>query len=200
MEVTGRALLWVKHGDGDAPTQIYFIPTPWIIEIDPLQAWWKIRPTHSTGAEFTIPGDQIVNLHYPNPEGYHPNEVISPLSRVTEAILTDEKIQTAQHRAFINGIYPSVILTAGKLPGMHGQPGERPTFTPQQREDLITAIRQRYAGVMSRGRTLSPRFAYRRCEKFSQSVAEMDFSNSSKIIKSRMFAGLWCQPNFVGRA
>ena len=104
LEVTGTTLLWVKQGDGDAPTQIYFIPTPWIIEIDPLQAWWKIWPTHSTGAEFTIPGDQIVNLHYPNPEGYHPNEVISPLSRVTEAILTDEKSHTAQHRAFINGI------------------------------------------------------------------------------------------------
>jgi HK97 family phage portal protein len=196
LEVTGRAVLWVSKGKDR--TSIFFLATPWITEIDPLQTWWKVRPTYAQ-QEFTIPGDEIVNIHYPSCEGYHPNDVISPLARVAEAVLTDQQIQTAQHAAFKNGIFPSVILTAGKLPGMGpGIPGERPTLTSQQREDLIATIRAAYRGVNSAGEPLIIDSLIESIEKFSQTVMEMDFGNSSKITKSRVLQGYGVSPILLG--
>jgi len=184
LEVTGRTLWWLRKQDGQ--TQILFIPTPWIYEIDPLRAWYRIRPVYSASAEFDIPGEECVELHYPSPDGGLPTEVLSPLQRVCEAVKSDQQIQIAQSAAIRNGIYPSVILTAGKLPGANGQPGERPTFTPQQREDLVTAIRQRFAGVTSMGEPLILDSLIERIDRLNQSAVELDFSNSSKIIKGRV--------------
>jgi phage portal protein BeeE len=138
LEVTGRGVLWIsKERDR---TNIMHIPTSWIIEIEPRQQWFKIRPLYSTD-EFTLPGDEIFNWHYPDPAGTGPNEVISPLGRAAEAVLTDQQIQTAQHSAFTRGVYPSVILTAGRLPGEGpGMPGQRPILTTDQRADLMSDL------------------------------------------------------------
>ncbi len=183
LEVTGRAVLWVNK----ETNWIFFIPTPWIIEIDKLQLWWKVRPTHSADDAITIPGEEIVNLHYPSPTGDEPNEVISPLSRIADAVLTDESIATAQERAFRNGIFPKVVLTAGRLPSnVQGVPGERPTFTAQQRADLIAAITSAYKGVVNADEPIILDSLIEKIEKFSQSIMEMDFIGSSKVTKSRI--------------
>jgi HK97 family phage portal protein len=196
LEVTGRAVLWIsKERDR---TNILHIPTTWLQEIEPQQKWFKIRPLYSPD-EFTLPGDEILNWHYPNPDGYGPNEVISPLARAAEAVLTDQQIQTAQHSAFKNGIFPSVILTAGKLPGMGpGIPGERPTLTSSQREDLIATIRAAYRGVHSAGEPLILDSLIESITKFSQTVMEMDFGNSSKITKSRVLQAYGVSPILLG--
>ena len=200
LEITGRGVWWVAKGQetGDGwPTNIFYIPTSWIIEIDPLQRWWKVRPLHSTD-EFTIDGSEIVNLHYPSPDGAHPNEVLSPLSRVSEAVLTDGAIQTAQLSAFQRGIFPQVIVTAGRLPGVLGVPGERPTITPQQRVDLITAIKSAVGGVLKAGEPIIIDSLIERVEKFSQTVQEMDFGGSSKITKSRVLSAWNVSPALLG--
>jgi HK97 family phage portal protein len=203
LEITGRGVWWIAKGTretGDGwGTNIFFIPTAWIIEIDPLQERWKIRPTHSPTDEFTIPGDEILNLHYPSPDGSHPNEVLSPLAKTAEAVLTDQSIQIAQQRAFKNGIFPKVILTAGRLPGAMGVPGERPTFTPQQRVDLLTAIESAYAGAMNNSdKPIILDSLIEKIEKFSQTIMEMDFIGSSKITKGRVLQAYGVSPALLG--
>ncbi len=200
VEVTGRGLWWVTDGiEGRTGKGILFIPSAWIVEIDPLQTWWKIRPTYST-QDFTIPGDEVVNFHYPSPEGNSPNEVISPLSKVSEAVLTDLQIQTAQHSAFKNGIFPKVILTAGRLPsGVAGVPGERPTFTPQQRIDLLAAIQGAYRGVINSDEPIILDSLIEKIERFSQTIMEMDFMGSSKITKARVMQGWGVSAHSSGR-
>jgi phage portal protein BeeE len=92
-----------------------------------------------------------------------------------------------------------VILTAGRLPSnVQGLPGERPTFTPQQREDLIAAIRSAYRGVTNAGEPLILDSLIEKIEKFSQSVVEMDFSNSSKITKARVLQAYGVSPILLG--
>jgi phage portal protein BeeE len=201
LEITGRGVWWISKGTRQTAdglgTSVMHIPTPWITKISPLQDQWTIRPTYST-EEFTIPGDEVLNLHYPDPDGTHPNDVISPLSKIAEAVLTDQAISTAQERAFRNGIFPKVVLTAGRLPGVNGMPGERPTFTPQQREDLVTAIKGAYQGVINSDQPIILDSLIDKIERFSQTIMEMDFIGSSKVTKSRILQAYGVSPILLG--
>jgi phage portal protein BeeE len=199
LEITGRALWWISQGTretADGPgTSIMHIPTTWLVSVDPKRTVWKIRPTGSV-EEFEIPGDQVCDYHYPDPSD--PNGVISPLTRVAEAVLTDQQIQTAQHMAFRNGIFPRVVLTAGKLPGTNGVPGERPVFSPQQREDLIAAIKGAYQGVTSSDEPVILDGLIESITKFSQTSEEMDWMQSSKLTKARVLQAYGVSPILLG--
>ncbi len=198
LEITGRALWWINQRDerkAGIGTSILHIPSEWIVKINPLQTEWTIRPATST-EEFVLSGDELLHLHYPDPQD--PRGVISPLSRVAEAVLTDQQIQTAQHSAFKNGVFPKVILTAGRLPGVNGMQGERPTLTPQQRVDLLAAVKGAYRGVVNADEPIILDSLIEKVEKFSQTVIEMDFSNSSKITKARVLQAYGVSPILLG--
>jgi HK97 family phage portal protein len=199
LELTGRALLWVSKDTRETPqgkvTQILHIPTHWIVSVDPMQTQWKIRPRNSA-EDFIIPGSEILHLHYPNPAD--PRDVISPLSRIAEAVLTDQNIQTAQHAAFHNGIHPKVILTAGRLPGTAGVPGERPALTPDQREEITAMIKRYYAGATAADEPFIVDGLIESITKLSNSIVEMDFMDSSKLTKSRVLQAYGVSPILLG--
>jgi HK97 family phage portal protein len=200
LEITGRALWWISKGtrdtsNGGPATSILHIPTHWIVSVDPMQTAWKIRPTNSA-EDFTISGDEILHLHYPDPAD--PRGVISPLARVAEAVLTDQEIQTTQHSAFRNGIFPKVILTAGRLPSAPGLPGERPTLTVDQREELIATIRTYYAGACAADQPFIIDGLIENITKLSNTIAEMDFIDSSRLTKSRVLQAYGVSPILLG--
>jgi HK97 family phage portal protein len=199
LEITGRFLWWIQKGSrpaSDGSTiRILPIPTPWIVSVDPLQTSWKIRPRGSA-EDFTIPGDEILNVHYADPAD--PRGVISPLSRISEAVLTDQNIQTAQHSAFNNGLMPKIILTAGRLPGAAGVPGERPVLSVDQREELFAMFRRYYAGALAADTPFIVDGLIESVQKLSNTVAEMDFLNSGKVTKSRILQAYGVSPILLG--
>ncbi|MGE3180936.1 MAG: phage portal protein [Phycisphaerae bacterium] len=196
LEICGRSLWWVTKDtrDGNKPT-ILHLPTPWIVGVDPQRTAWKIRPNGAV-EEFTIRGDEVLHLFYPDPAD--PNGAISPLSRIAEAVLVDQEIQTGQHAAFENGVFPKVILTAGRLPDTPGMPGERPTLTADQRRQIIYAIKQAYGGTMNSGEPLILDSLIEKVEKLSHTPSEMDWMNSSKLTKSRILQAYGVSPILLG--
>ena len=194
LELTGRALWWVTQDNGRQV--ILHIPTSWIVSVDARRTVWNIRPNGST-QEFSLPGDEVVHYFYPDPAD--PLGAISPLSRIGEAVLTDEEISTAQFSAFRNGIFPKVVLTAGRLPdGPEGMKGERPCLTAEQRQDLIAAIKGVYQGSLRADQPFIIDGLIEDITKLSNTIAEMDFLNSGKLTKSKVLQGFGVSPILLG--
>lgn len=192
LEVTGRALLWCP---ADRRTLLH-VPTNWLVSVDAKRTAWTIRPDGATD-EFDLPGDEVVNLAFPDPSD--PLGCVNPLSRFAEAILTDEEIGTAQYSAFRNGLFPKVVLTAGRLPGTpDGGPGQRPVLEPEQRADLITAIKGAYAGTLRSDEPFIIDGLIERIDKFSHSLAEMDFVDSAKLTKAKVLQAYGVSPILLG--
>ena len=193
LELTGRALWWVTQDNGRQV--VLHIPTSWIVSVDARRTVWNIRPNGST-QEFPLPGDEVVHFFYPDPAD--PLGAISPLSRIGEAVLTDEAISTAQFAAFRNGIFPKVILTAGRLPDSDGIKGERPCLTSEQRQDLIGAIKGVYQGSLKADEPFIIDGLIEDITKLSNTIAEMDFLNSGKLTKSKVLQGFGVSPILLG--
>lgn len=194
LELTGRALWWVTQDDGRQV--ILHIPTSWIVSVDARRTVWKIRPNGST-EEFPLPGDEVVHYFYPDPAD--PLGAISPLSRIAEAVLTDEEISTAQFKAFRNGIFPKVVLTAGRLPDSpDGIKGQRPSLSAEQRQQLIGAIKGVYQGTLRADEPFIIDGLIESITKVSNSIAEMDFLNSAKLTKSKVLQGFGVSPILLG--
>lgn len=110
----------------------------------------------------------------------------------------DEQLQLSQAAAFANGIKPGVILTAGRLPGVGSVPGQRPVLTPEQRKQLITAIKNAYQGVIKNGDPIIVDGLIEAIEKFSNTPDEMDYLNSGTQLKSRIMQAFGVNPLIVG--
>ncbi len=145
LELTGRAVVGVKGLTRDTarPHDADSAHSHALDRVGHADAGQVGDPSAEQAQDFTIPGDEILHLHYPNPAD--PRDVISPLARIAEAVLTDQSIQTAQHSAFHNGIHPKIILTAGRHPDQPGIPGSRPVLTPDQREEITAMIKHYYS-------------------------------------------------------
>lgn len=194
LELTGRALWWVTKDNGRQV--ILHIPTSWIVSVDARRTVWKIRPNGST-EEFPLSGDEVCHFFYPDPAD--PLGAISPLSRIAEALLTDEEISTAQFKAFRNGIFPKVVLTAGRLPDSpNGVKGNRPCLTAEQRQQLITAIKGAYQGTLRADEPFIIDGLIEDISKLSNTIAEMDFLNSAKLTKSKVLQGFGVSPILLG--
>lgn len=194
LELTGRALWWVSQDNGRQV--ILHIPTSWIVSVDARRTEWNIRP-HGSTEEFPLPGNEVVHFFYPDPAD--PLGAIAPLSRIAEAVLTDEEISTAQFKAFRNGIFPKVILTAGRLPDLpNGLKGNRPCLTAEQRRQLITAIKGAYQGTLRADEPFIIDGLIEDITKLSNTIAEMDFLNSAKLTKAKVLQGFGVSPILLG--
>lgn len=184
LEVCGVGLWWMTS-TADGRNQIYQLPPHWLESTNRMRTTFRVRPDGATQA-FEIPAEEIVFFSFPDP--FDPMGFCSPLARVADAILTDESISTSQRSAFSNGLFPQIILTAGRLPSdpVTKLPGERPVLEGWQRRELVEAIRSIHRGVLNSHEPLILDGMIERIDKLSNSVAEMDFINSGKITKSRV--------------
>ncbi len=132
------------------------------------------------------------------PDPSDPFGAMSPLSAQAAAVDADEAIQEAQRRAFENGVFPKVVLTAGRLPGMGGETGPRPVLGEDQRKQIIHAIKSLYGGVAKYDEPLILDGLIESVTKISNTPAEMDFLASGKQTKSRIFQAFGINPLIVG--
>jgi len=195
LELTGRSLWWATQEDGE--DRLFHLPSHWIQSTDRKRTVWNIRPDGATES-FPIPGDEVMHAYYPDPSD--PMGCISPLGRIIDGVLADESISTAQRAAFENGIFPKVVLTAGRMPSdpVTKLPGERPMLEDWQRRELIEAIRTVYRGSLRADEPFIIDGMIENITKLSNTIAEMDFLGSSKLTKSRVLQGFGVSPILLG--
>lgn len=191
LELTGRAYWWYSGNE------LWPLPATWVEPTDNFGTAWKVRPFGSAQA-IDVPGEEIAHFCLPDPSD--PFKVISPLQSQALAVATDEQLQTAQHRSFRNGVNPQLLVRAGRLPGMMpGQPGDRPVLEPEQRKELIEAIRALYRGAVNHGEPLIVDGMIEGVDKLSATPAEMDYLSSSEAVKSRILQAFGVNPAIVGQ-
>jgi HK97 family phage portal protein len=195
MELTGRALWWATVEDGQ--DRLFHLPTHWIESTNRKRTVWNIRPDGATQS-YPIPGEQVLHVAYPDPSD--PLGCIAPLARIIDAVLADENIGTAQRAAFENGIFPKIVLSAGRMPDdpLSGAKGERPVLEAWQRRELINAIKNVYRGSLAADEPFILDGLIENITKLSNTVAEMDFLNSAKLTKSKVLQGFGVSPILLG--
>jgi len=115
--LTGWSYL-IKDVNKDADrTEIYSVPTTWVVPDHterPFGAFMLRNPKKPGVQGEPIPRENVAFAHLPNPSD--PLSAIAPASAQSISIRIDDHIQTSQEAFFHNGIFPSVIVTVGKVP------------------------------------------------------------------------------------
>jgi HK97 family phage portal protein len=190
LQLTGISYLFVEENeDAEAGFYLWSLPGSWVTVNDSpddrtLFESYTVRP-YNTGAEFQVAGQDMVRLALPDP--INPvRGVLGPLQGGAQSIDADESILAAQAIMFHRGIFPGFAITVGRHPDAAGVPGQRPVLTKDQKQQIITAIKQMYAGVGKFGEPLILDSLIEKVEKISNTPAEMDFSESSLVTRDRV--------------
>jgi phage portal protein BeeE len=117
------------------------------------------------------------------------------LQAAAAAVDADDNIVASQGAMFRNGIHPSHAIIIGD----EGESGKRPRLTGPQEQQLIRAIRQRYSGAMLHGDPLILDSMIADVKKLSNTPAEMDWLNSGKVTKERIFLAFGTNPIVAGQ-
>lgn len=193
--LTGRGYLWLA--DTDDGLQLWPIPSHWIEPADNFRGGWILKPSGLEAKE--LEANEICCFTMPDPA--NPFGSISPLQAQATAVATDESIQNAQFRSFVNGVHPSYAITVGRLPGMpsSGSPGERPSLTREQRRELLTEVRRLYSGTMRQDEPIVLDGMIEGIHKISNSPQEMGYRDSGETVKARILQSFGVNPAIVGQ-
>lgn len=207
MELSGKAY-WMLDQRPEK-LDIWPIPPHWV---RPLHeggnfARYEIYPQgRSYSAEpLIVNGDEMIRFYYPNPAD--PLSSWSPLQAAAKAVLADEAIQETHWRAFKNGIFPGLAIKVGRLPnsgaglsGMAAPNSGAPSvvLTKQQRQSIITAIKNAYSGAMKFDEPIIMDGLIEDIKRISNSQRELDFLNSGKVTKARIFQAFGVNPISAG--
>lgn len=196
--MAGKSYWWFVEGNDSL--QIYPLPANWVTPVHSkteLFTKFKIQPHGWSASPIDVSPEQIAFFSLPDPSD--PFGTVSPLQSQSPAVATDEQIQVAQHRSFKNGLFPNLALRVGRLPGMlPGQAGERPVLEPDQRVELINAVRQLYEGAVNYNEPLIIDGMIEGIDKLSTSIQEMDFLKSGEAVKSRIMQSFGVNPIIAG--
>jgi phage portal protein BeeE len=195
LQITGRAF-WLHAEDG-----IWPLPASWVEpkhENGHLFSSFIVRPRFTgTALQTEYDGSLISRFYLPDPSNPLRGS-LSPLQAAARAVSTDESIQECQQRIFQNGIFPGLAVVVGRNPDISGIKGQRPMLTREQRQQIITAISQQYRGALNYGNPLILDALIEDVKKLSNSPAEMDFSESCQLTKSRIFQSFGVNPVVAG--
>lgn len=203
IEVTGRSYWWIQDYRGreaenrGLPLQLWYLPSTWVKPIhseDRPFAGWRVKPPSMTEQEaedkFGILSFEEV-IYFAHVDPSDPFSSMSPMQTQAKAINTDDEIQKAQFASMLNGIHPGVVISAGRIehPSMTG-PGLRPLLTPEQRTQLINAVRLAYAGTQHMRDPIIVDAMIESVTPYTNSAADLDFPNGSKLTKDRIYQGI----------
>lgn len=189
------------------------------LDIWPVPPHW-VRPLHEggnftryevypqgrsySGEPLVVSGDDMIRFYYPNPAD--PLSAWSPLQAAAKAVLADEAIQETHWRAFKNGIFPGLAVKVGRMandgagiPNLGTQRGTPSVvLTKQQRQSIITAIKAAYSGAMKFDEPIIMDGLIEDIKRISNSQRELDFLNSGKVTKARIFQAFGVNPIVAG--
>jgi phage portal protein BeeE len=197
LELCGRAFWWFPElARGESQREIWPIPPSWIHPVDNLRKSYQIRP-FGAGEPFTVAGEDVAYFSLPDPS--NPFGSVSPLQSQAYAVDTDESIQTAQARSFANGLFPTLAITVGDTGNnATGDAATTRVLTTDQRNVIMDALRKVMQGPGKNGNAILLDGFIKEIKKISNSPAEMDFMQSGKQIRSRIFTAYGINPIIVG--
>lgn len=198
MEAVGEAVWWCDF-EGESKS-IWYWPRSWIkpMTVDGVAyARWKVQIPGVPDDFPTIDGRDVVNFRYPNPAD--PTRSHSPTQSLSRAINTDDQIQESQLASMKNAVRPSLAVVVGDvLPNPAG--GQmRPELTPEQRKQIIAALRMAYRGAMHNGDPIILDGMISDVKPVFPSPAELDHQGSSNLTKSRIYNGYGTSPIVAGQ-
>ncbi len=198
LELAGMAIWWQFRDPETGKLQTYYLPSHWCTPNHEagLYAFWEVRPENS-GESFEIASNEIVYISIPDPAD--PLSASSTLQAQSKPVVIDESMTEAQRRQFSNGIHPGYAITIGRHPDAQGRPGERPILTPEQREQLITAVKRQYRGATQYDEPMIVDGLIEKIEKITLSGREMDWLNSWTVNKDRLTQAWNINPVTMGQ-
>lgn len=195
--VTGRGFIvaFPSEQKGRA-LDLYAVPATWMRPVNSSQQEWKIKPPSSNAKPIIVSASQVAYFYFSDPS--NPAGVISPLSMVGRAVLTDESISAVQYNEFKNGAMPKVALIAGDVMNETGFSDSQGSTTsarpvrlePEQRRQIITWFQQQYAGAQKYGLPLVLDAIIRDVKMLSRTPAEMAFLESANLTKEQIYEGV----------
>jgi phage portal protein BeeE len=181
LEITGRSYWWMGGDKDPSNWSILPLPAHWVEPVHRpgmLYARWKVHIPGSSD-DIEVPGDEIAYFYYPDPS--NPLASLSPLQAASQAILTGESIDNSHRQAFNMGIGGSVVVKVARTAGVAGQDGSRAELGRAQREQLMRAFMEHYAGVLKQNYPIILDGIFEDVKRINQSNKEMDFLQSKKL-------------------
>ena len=203
LQITGKCYWWIEDAQGDdgkPRIKIWVLPSSWVTpnHEQGLFANYDVRP--STGNEsFPVKGEDMMYFAFSDPSD--PTNGLSPMQAASKSVTSDEHLQNCQLSHYRNGIRPGVILKAGRLPGMPGQTasGARMIMTPEQRKQLITAIKLAYQGWEKHSDPAIVNGLIEDIVPWTTSPVEMDYLSSGNVMQERIFMTFGTNPIVAGK-
>ncbi len=194
LELCGRSFWWLPEEDGRV--EIWPLPANWVTPVDPMRGSWLVRPKAAPEG-FEVPSEEMAYFYLPDPSD--PFGATSPLQSQAPAVATDEALQTSQYRGFKNGLFPDLLVRAGRLPGLlPGTPGSLPTLSESQRRELAAAIKKACQGAVNYGEPLILDALIEGVDRLSNTPREMDWLDSGMAVKSRILQAFGVNPLILG--
>lgn len=199
---TGDAFWQIDRTRPDGRLGFWYLPKTWVTPVHTPErpfAYFKVQPPGSTDELPPVPYDDMLHFRFPDPS--NPLGSMSPLQSQARAVNTDDEIQKSQFASMKNGVHPSVVLRAGRLPPKPGESGQGPlpVLTAEQRRQLIDAIRLHYSGATHFGDPIIVDGMIEGVEPFGRGPADLDFPNGSKLTKDRIMQGIGTNPVMAGQ-
>jgi len=195
---------WVGGIDdsGDEPKlELWSVPSSWVED--------RHEGGLFTGYSLKLPGsfegiplepEQVIRGYMPDPANPLKGSQ-STVGTQSKAIRIDQKIQTSQDAAFDNGIFPHMAVSVGQTIGPDGKPtGQRPVLTGAQRRQIAGAVRRVMGRVTNSGEVAILDGLIENIFRIDSKNAEMDWLNSGKQVKERIFQAFQLNPLNVGEA
>jgi len=198
LQLCGKCHWWLTTNKETGKPCIWPIPPSWIQPVHTKEKAfdsWLLMPG-GTGQPVPIPRDEIVYFFYPDPG--NPLGVVSPMSACGRMVVADDAIWEAQSRTFRQGIWPGLAVIAGEYIDEDGEEGGRPLLEREQRQQIYTAIRRAWGGVMNMSEPLILDALIKDIKKITNTPAEMDFMESSKMTKAAIQQTHGTNPSIMG--
>ena len=198
LELAGMAVWWQTRDPETGRLQTYYLPSHWCTPNHErkLYDFMEVRPENS-GESWDVPWEEIVYIVIPDPAD--PLGASSTLQAQSKPVVIDESMVEAQRRQFSNGIHPGYAITIGRHPDAQGRPGERPILTPEQREQLITAVKRQYRGATQYDEPMIVDGLIEKVEKITLTGKEMDWLASWGMNKDRLTQAWNINPVTMGQ-
>ncbi len=189
LEAVGEAIWWFDI-DGESRT-VWYWPRNWIkpVAINGVaHAMWKVSiPGVAEDSLPPIPDANILHFKYPNPAD--PTSAHSPTVAQTRAINTDDQIQEAQLASMKNAVRPTLGVVIGDVMPVPGGGQTRPELTPEQRKQIMEAIRLGYRGALHNGDPIILDGLISDIKQIFPNAADLDFPAGSSLTRDRIYQG-----------
>jgi len=194
--LTGEA--WIVGGESDGEMTLWAIPSTWVdVEHkDGLFSGFRLR-ADGAFTNFEVPEGGITRMYFPDPSD--PKKVISPVQANLQAIQTDESLQKAHKTSFDQGIFPKIAIGVGPNIDHTGkQLKTKPVLDGDQREQLMSAVQSVWMSSAGDGLPAILDGLIDNVQVLQSTPVEMDYQNSSEMIKERIFQAFGLNPIIVG--